>query len=286
MPVISVVIPTHNRPEMLEEALASVRAQTFTDHEIIVVSNGESARNRGRSQALAVLANAWWFELDEGNVSAARNFGIAKASGEWVAFLDDDDLWLPVKLEHQMAAVKRTGADTIACDFIEFHPDGREIIFRNRCPAGWTYVKAISRAHWSAAMGSGPLIRKSIFSDVGGFDPKLRCAEDMDMARRLSWRHSIYQMDEVLMRYRRGHASLTAARRTACRYDILHFRKMCADTPVELRSALPSWSTFVLPRLIILSLPQWLFDALVRLRPRHRWILLRRKICDAMRKFA
>jgi glycosyltransferase involved in cell wall biosynthesis len=91
MPLVSVVIPTHHRSDMLAEALASVRAQTFTNYEIIVVSNGEMPENRKRSEAVTTAAGAAWSALPFGNSSAARNFGVAQAKGDWIAFLDDDD---------------------------------------------------------------------------------------------------------------------------------------------------------------------------------------------------
>ena len=102
--LVSVVVPTHDRPEMLVEALASVRAQTFTDYEIIVVSNGESAEMRRTSREVA--AGCVHLEFDCGNVSFARNAGIKRASGDWIAFLDDDDIWLANKLERQIAEAK------------------------------------------------------------------------------------------------------------------------------------------------------------------------------------
>src|SRR5260370_823595 len=111
-PLVSVIIPTHNRPGMLAEALASVRAQTFTDYEIIVVSNGESDDMRRASRDAA--SGCVYLELDRGNVSAARNFGMERAKGEWIAILDDDDLWPPNKLERQIAEAEATGADMSA----------------------------------------------------------------------------------------------------------------------------------------------------------------------------
>src|SRR5215831_10648251 len=117
---------------MLAEAIASVRAQTFTDYEIIVVSNGESNDLRRASRTAA--AGCLYLELDKGNVSSARNAGIKHARGEWVAFLDDDDLWLPNKLERQIAEASRTGADLITCDYIDFYADGRDFVLLQRPP--------------------------------------------------------------------------------------------------------------------------------------------------------
>src|SRR5215468_4951735 len=125
MPLVSVVIPTHNRPEMLADALASVRAQTFADYEIIVISNGEDTATRRDSRRAAAWNGARYFEFDEGNLSKARNHGIELAAGEWIAFLDDDDMWLPSKLEREVAEARRTGADMVSCDYVEVHSDGR-----------------------------------------------------------------------------------------------------------------------------------------------------------------
>src|SRR5258708_2486713 len=149
MPLVSVVIPTHNRPEMLAEAITSVRAQTFTDYEIIVVSNGESDDMRRASRKVATAHDGRYFALHQGNVSGARNFGVEHAKGEWIAFLDDDDLWLPNKLERQVAEAQRTGADMIACYCAQFFPDGQEILERPHIHDRWAYTKSLSGPHWS-----------------------------------------------------------------------------------------------------------------------------------------
>jgi glycosyltransferase involved in cell wall biosynthesis len=268
---VSVVIPTHNRPELLAEAIASVRAQTFTDYEIIVVSNGESRETRWASRGVAA-GHGTYIELDEGNVSVARNTGIERARGEWIAFLDDDDLWLPTILEREVAEAQRTGADMIACDYVEFHPNGREFIRQLRLFEGWTYVKALNHQCWC---GRGVMVRKAVFDETGGFDPNLRACEDNDMWRRISWRHTIHQVEEVLYRYRQNPVSLSADKRTCYRYDLLHFQKMRRDTPPDLRWALPSAITFVPPRLVGIFGPNWLVNPLLQFRPRLRWIEFR-----------
>jgi len=274
MPLVSVVVPTHNRPEMLAETLASVQAQTFVDYEIIVVSNGESPEMRGQSQAVTTLVDARWFALDEGNVSAARNFGIARAKGEWIAFLDDDDLWLPHKLERQVTEAHRTRADMISADYIEFYPDGRQLRRQARLIEGWTHVQATNHQYFWA-LPSAVMVRKVALDAVGGFDSALRYCEDNDLWRRISWRHSIHQIEEVLVHYRQGHPSAVRDKRECYRYDLHHYRKMHHDTPSNLRWALPSFTTFVVPRLIGIYAPQWLLDVLTSMKPRYCWILFR-----------
>jgi glycosyltransferase involved in cell wall biosynthesis len=274
-PLVSVIVPTHNRPGMLAEALASVRAQTFTDYEIIVVSNGESDDMRRASRDAA--SGCVYLELDRGNVSAARNFGMERAKGEWIAILDDDDLWPPNKLERQIAEAEATGADMIAGDFVEFYPDGQEIIVRPRLPDGWSYVKALNHYRWGAATGA-TLIRRRIFDEIGGFNPRLRYSEDNDLWRRISWRYSIHQMDEIMLRYRKGHASMMHPRhdRTRHIYDLCHFLKMRRDTPHRLRSTLPSAASFIVPRLVSILTPGWFLSLLHQIKPRTRWLQFRK----------
>ena len=113
MPIVSVVIPTRSRPAWLKEAVESVLAQTMTDLEIIIVLNNatveaaEMARKLGANDRVKVV------ELPAVTVPAARNFGMAQARGEWIAFLDDDDVWLPQKLQHAAMALSRAGAGPV-----------------------------------------------------------------------------------------------------------------------------------------------------------------------------
>src|SRR5215470_6398216 len=207
MPLISVVVPTHNRPEMLAEALASVRQQTFPDYEILVVSNGESAGNRVLSQVCAARYGAHYFELEDGNLPAARNFAINLARGGWIAFLDDDDIWLPHKLERQITEADLTDADMIACNYISFWPDGRERIGGLRLPRGWTFHKAICHQKWGVPP-SAVMVRAVALREVNGFDPQQRFGEDNDLWRRLAEQHKIVQVSEPLIRYRRHALSM------------------------------------------------------------------------------
>jgi glycosyltransferase involved in cell wall biosynthesis len=212
--------------------------------------------------------------LDEGNLPAARNFGIERARGEWIAFLDDDDLWLPSKLERQISEACRTGADMISCDYIEFHPDGREILRQPRPLEGWSYLRSVNHYYWWANP-SAVLVRKTVLDTLGGFDPKQRFSEDIDLWRRVLWRNSVHQVDEVLMRYRQGHGSMMRRERLRYLYDLRLFAKMYFDTPRDARSALPSFATFVLPRVVGILSNDRLLDVLHWIQPRRRMLRLR-----------
>ena len=96
-PRVSVIIPTRDRPLMLRDAIKSVKDQTFTDYEIIVVINGPE--NVRTSKTLQVAAGLIILRIQAAGIATALNAGIGAARGRWVAFLDDDDLWEPNRLE-------------------------------------------------------------------------------------------------------------------------------------------------------------------------------------------
>ncbi len=104
-PIVSVIIPTYNRAPYVTEALDSVLAQTFTDYEIIVIDDGSTDNTKEVLQPYFPQIR-YFFQENQG-VSAARNVGIREAKGEWLAFLDSDDVWLPKKLEIQFKDIHR-----------------------------------------------------------------------------------------------------------------------------------------------------------------------------------
>ena len=134
MPLVSVVIPTHNRAQILLRAIRSVLAQTYRELEIVVVVDGNDP------QTTAVLsgvgdARLRWIEVKERvGGSEARNVGIRNATGEWVALLDDDDEWLPTKLEEQMNEARTVPPNSlIVTRFIDKRPKA-DIVMPGRSP--------------------------------------------------------------------------------------------------------------------------------------------------------
>src|ERR1700719_676894 len=131
-PLVSVIIPTHNRPKLLREALESVKAQTFTDYEIIVVSSNENQEYRALSKLVSEEFDAKFLIINKGHVAVARNLGVTKAQGSWLAFLDDDDIWLPEKLFKQLDYAKEFHSDMVSSDYLEFDSKGLVKIQRPR----------------------------------------------------------------------------------------------------------------------------------------------------------
>ena len=102
---LSVIIPTHNRVGLLPRALASIHAQTSPPAEVIVVDDGSTDGTERLMQS--EFPGVWYLRQENRGVAAARNHGIREARGEWLAFLDSDDEWLPQKLERQLDALAK-----------------------------------------------------------------------------------------------------------------------------------------------------------------------------------
>ncbi|MGA8490518.1 MAG: glycosyltransferase family 2 protein [Terriglobales bacterium] len=211
-PLISVVIPTFNRMRQVQAALRSVLAQTYPEFEVIVVDDGSTD---GTGHALQTLIREegcnggrvrYFFRPNQGQ-SAARNMGIEKANGEFVAFLDSDDIWLPEKLEWQVRALEKfedrssaciTNArliDNLGMDVSAFHKSGKpyEQTMGIDSEAVTTLVK-YRDPFWLSTL----LIRTDVVKQLGSFDTELGYAEDHDLLFRLSLVTSICYVNKPL----------------------------------------------------------------------------------------
>lgn len=184
-PQVSVIIPAYNAAWCIRHAIDSVLAQSFRDFELIVVNDGstdgtlDALRDYGDSVRIVSKPN--------GGLSSARNAGIAAARGEYVAFLDADDGWLPEKLMRQVAlldAHPETGF--CSCATSVRTPTGEELPAWE-CPViEHGILETIFRTNGAVAgSGSAVMARRALFAQVGGFDETLRSLEDIDMWMRL-----------------------------------------------------------------------------------------------------
>jgi len=184
MPRVAVVIPTYNQAAFLKEALASVRAQTMADWEAIVVNNFSDDDTREVALSFADPRITLVDFANQGVIAASRNLGIARATAEWVAFLDSDDLWDPAKLESCLAAA--ADADLVS------HP---EHLLKDGRILGRTATADAARTGFAALLLDGNclspsavLARKAVLDRAGGFcvDPEVVTAEDHDLWLRLA----------------------------------------------------------------------------------------------------
>ena len=233
MPRVSVVIPTHNRADYIQQALDSVFAQTYTDYEIIVVDDGSTDGTAELLKALVERDAIRYEQQAQSGVSAARNRGIAMARGEYVAFLDSDDLWLPDKLSKQVAlfeAMPELGF--VHCHFAKFNDQtGAELGVRDTSRyRGQIYPEMLLQ--WDTLMATPcMLMRKDVLDEVGGYDELMRWGEDLDLWRRIAQRYPVDLVDEVLVRVRVHAASASALKARAVDDFQRYLAKALADDP-------------------------------------------------------
>ena len=182
---VSVVIPTRDRPELLALTLRSVLRQEHVNAEVIVVDDGEGA---GTDTLLKQVGDGRVRLLRNSGppgVSGARNSGIAAATGEWISFLDDDDLWAPGKLAAQLAVANETGAGWVYAGDVTCDTDLR--VRSGAPPSLPQQVVAELRRHNAVPAGaSNVAVRREVLDIVGRFDPELRTSEDWDLWLRLA----------------------------------------------------------------------------------------------------
>ena len=199
-PDISVIIPAFNRAHTLPKALDSVLSQTLKPREIIVVDDGST------DETNAVLANypgLCIISQDNRGVSAARNLGIEKAGGEWLAFLDSDDEWLKEKLEKQWDAI--CNDDKLICHTEEIWiRNGQRVnpMKKHKKFGGIIYERCLPLCVISP---SSVMIHRSVFKDVGVFDESLEVCEDYDLWLRICAKYSVLFIDEPLIVKYGGH---------------------------------------------------------------------------------
>lgn len=199
-PNISVIIPTYNRAHILPRALDSVLAQTQLPIEIIVVNDGSTD---GTKSVLSNYPGLKIIDQQHSGVSAARNIGLEHTNGEWIAFLDSDDEWLPEKLEQQWAAI--CNDDKLICHTEEIWiRNGKRVnpMKKHQKYGEYIYEKCLPLCVISP---SSVMIHQSVFNDIGVFDESLEVCEDYDLWLRICSKYSTLFISEPLIVKYGGH---------------------------------------------------------------------------------
>jgi glycosyltransferase involved in cell wall biosynthesis len=201
-PLVSVIIPTFNRGYCLAESIRSVLDQSFTDFELIVVDDGSTDNTPEIMRSFPDIRPVWLQE--NRGVSFARNRGLEQAKGEWIAFLDSDDLWEPLKLETQVQWVKRHP------EFHAVYTD--EIWIRNGVrvnPMNKHRKHSGDIFHFCLPLcivsPSSVILRAELLREVGGFDESMPVCEDYDLWLRIAKQYPFHFIEEKLIVKRGGH---------------------------------------------------------------------------------
>ncbi|MEO5917533.1 MAG: glycosyltransferase family 2 protein [Luteolibacter sp.] len=190
--MVSVIIPTYNRIGTIRQAVESVLAQTYPDIEIVIADDGstdgtcESLESYGDKIRIVKQPNR--------GPSAARNLGVKESSGEILAFLDSDDLWLPEKIERQMEVLEAGGKSVPCCicnATLESEPGKTMTSFEAaeiNCKSEAGYILNLSQllATRFVLFNQVVVVRREVFERIGGFNEDLWLLEDHDLALRLS----------------------------------------------------------------------------------------------------
>ncbi len=206
-PKVSVIIPTYNRAENVVQAINSVLNQTYTNLEIIVVDDGSTDNTK---EALGpYMGEICYIYQPNSGPSVARNRGVGQATSEFIAFLDSDDIWLPEKVEKQIPLMRddcvvlsysnyimgETGNDYFT--IIGLNSNNKEFILEKP-------LQLLTRRNGSGISTPSTICRKSVFLHVGGFDQRMKIAEDIRLWFRLSMEGKFAITTQPLTVVRRG----------------------------------------------------------------------------------
>lgn len=202
-PTFTCVIPTHGRAHLLVDALASVAAQTVAPLEVLVVSDMDDPESERIVAASSVAAIARFVRSSPNGASNSRNTGAAAATGTHIAFLDDDDEWLPEHLELARDALIATGSDATASWFDVFGDGYRHE--GERIVDGLTAPRVIAK-NWGST-GSNLVVSRTAFDAIDGFDGELTTKNDTDFFYRLLRSGATYAAIPQVTMLQRKHSS-------------------------------------------------------------------------------
>ncbi len=221
--VVSVVIPSYNRTEQTIRAIASVIKQQYRNWELIVIDDGSTppldssifSNSRAKCTLLTLPENR--------GVSYARNQGIAKASGEWIAFLDSDDIWAKKKLSEQLNWLKENPSFRICQTQEQWIRNGVKVNQPKQWwkKAGFIFEESLERCMVSP---SSVIIHRSLFDEVGLFNEEYLACEDYDLWLKITRTEPVGLVDKKLMTRYGGESDQLSA--TIPMQDIYRIRAM------------------------------------------------------------
>ncbi len=226
----SIIIPTYNRLSFLKEAVESVLNQTYQDFELILVDDGSTD---GTKEFAAGLSNRLKYVYQKNSgPSAARNRGISASRGEYITFLDSDDLWLETKLQVELDFLK-ANREAIVCYTDEIWiRKGVRVNPKNkhRKYSGWIFEQCLPLCIVSP---SSVLMRREFFESVGYFDEKLPACEDYDLWLRASLKMPFHFIPRKLIMKRGGHTDQLSRQWGLDRYRVRTLLKLLENDELD-----------------------------------------------------
>jgi glycosyltransferase involved in cell wall biosynthesis len=209
MPKISVVIPAYNGENTIQLTIESVLKQTYTDFELIVINDGS------QDSTLEILSKIndprlKIFSFENAGLHISRNRGLHNAVGEFVSFLDADDIWTPEKLASQLQALQQNTDYKVAYSWTDYiDAQGKFLVSGRHFTANGDVYEQLLLSNF-LENGSNPLICREAITLIGGFDESLNAAQDWDMWLRLADKFNFVCVPSVQILYRVSANSLSA----------------------------------------------------------------------------
>ncbi len=204
MPLVSIIMNIRNGAATLREALDSVLAQTLADWELIVWDDRSSDNSAGIVAEYRDPRIRYFLSPEDVPLGKARSDAIRQATGDWIAFLDQDDIWLPGKLERQMALAAE-GVGLIYGRTIRFYPSGRERDYDQAheyepLPEGDIFTQLFTKSCFIAM--SSAVFRRSAIADIGGIPGSIHIIPDYYLYVAIARRYQVRAVQAAVCRYR------------------------------------------------------------------------------------
>jgi len=219
----TVVVPVYNQPELLAEALESIKTQTYDAFEIIVVDDNSTADMKAVTDEYSDVR--FISHDDNQGAGAARNTGIKAATGDYVAFLDADDTWKPTKLEKQHRVFLESNQEIglVYTGFVQYETDGNKWTHKPEA-AGDIYLDELERDRIHPT--STVMVRRDVLDEVGGFDASLPSRQDYDLWIRITEQYKVGYVDETLVEKREQEGSISKNFDSRIEGDLRVFEKV------------------------------------------------------------
>lgn len=230
--VVSVIIPTYGRPDRLGTAIRSALQQSYPHMEIVVVDDNvpDSPEHRATEELVArdfSDPTVRYVKTPENRGGAgARNFGVAVSTGDYLAFLDDDDRWLPEKIGVQIGVFDQ-GKESLGLVYTGLRvEDGEGNLMKNRPATASGWIRDQLALNNVVGTTSSAMVPRRVFEEVGGFDPNFPARQDLDLWFRIAGLYQIFGVDQVLtVNVRHQGERITLNPRRKLRARLMFYRK-------------------------------------------------------------
>ncbi len=235
MPTISVIVPVYNGEKTILETIQSIQAQTFSDFELIIINDGSTD---GTLDVISTVNDPRLkvFSYENGGLPVARNRGIRRSRGEFITFIDADDLWKPDKLQLQLAALQKKPEAGVAYSWTAFIDENSKFLFAWQ-PLYWegnVYPQLLIRNFISS--GSNIMVKRKYIEAAGEFDPSLKSVEDWDYYLRLAALCPFVLVPKYQILYRRSSQSMTSKVDVMENANLIVIERAFKAAPPELKS--------------------------------------------------